>query len=111
MVIPKKHNSSYAFAQEDNVLHALVLAAKKVGLLLDTKLPDVGRTGLILEGFGVDHLHAKLIPMHGTKQATWKPIKSNNKKYFKTYEGYLSSHDYNRADDKELYALAKQLQE
>ena len=110
VVIPKEHFPSYAFDLPDPILSGLVLAAKKVAKLIDAKLPDVGRTGMILEGFGVDHLHAKLFPMHGTEKAKeWKPIKSNVDKYFDRYEGYISSHDGKRADDKELADLAKKI--
>lgn len=111
VVIPKIHYSSYAFDLENEVLSNLILAAKKVGKLLDTKLDDVGRTGLMFEGFGVDHVHAKLFPMHGTKDMEkWKPIASHQKKYFDQYEGYLSSHDCERADDEKLSKLAKKIQ-
>lgn len=112
VVITKEHNPSYAFDNSDQVLAGLVVAAKKVGTLIDSKLPDVGRTGMILEGFGVDHLHAKLFPMHGTENLKeWKPIKSNVDKYFEKYEGYLSSHDWKRADDTKLAELAKKIRE
>lgn len=66
VVIPRQHYSSYAFDLEDTVLFELVVAAKRVGLLIDRTLQRVGRTGMIFEGFGVDHVHAKLFPMHGT---------------------------------------------
>ena len=111
MVIPKKHYPSYAFDVPEKALQGLIIASKKVAKLLDVKLDDVGRTGLIFEGFGVDHLHAKLFPMHGTKMPEWKPLKSNIEKYFEKYEGYISSHDYKRADDSELYELAKKIKE
>jgi len=111
VVITKKHYPSYAFDLPDDVLAGLVAAAKKVGKLLDAKLDDVGRTGMVFEGFGVDHVHAKLFPMHGTKLAAWKPLKSNVDKYFEKYEGYISSHDYKRADDNKLAALAKKLRQ
>lgn len=110
VVVTKAHYSSYAFALPDEILTGLVLAAKKVGKLLDKKLPDVGRTGMFLEGFGVNHVHAKLFPMHGTgDMEKWQPIHSNVDKYFEKYEGYLSSHNYKRADDKKLAALAKSI--
>lgn len=110
VVITKEHNPSYAFNNTDNVLSELVLAGKKVGKLIDKRLPDVGRTGMILEGFGVDHLHAKLFPMHGTESIKeWKPIKSKVDKYFEKYEGYISSHDSKRADDKKLAELARKI--
>lgn len=110
VVITKEHLPSYAFENPDKILTDLVLATKKVGKLIDSKLPDVGRTGMILEGFGVNHLHAKLFPMHGTKQEReWQPIKSNTDKYFEKYEGYISSHDWKRANDTKLAELARRI--
>jgi len=110
VVITKKHYPSYAFDLPDKVLTNLVIAVKKVAKLLDSNLDSVGRTGMIFEGFGVDHIHAKLFPMHGTKNMEeWKPLKSNMDKFFEKYEGYISSHDYKRADDKKLEALAKKI--
>jgi hypothetical protein len=69
---------------------------------------------MIFEGFGVDHVHSKLFPMHGTADIkNWKPIESGSKmkKYFGKYEGYISSHDGERADDKKLAELAKKIRE
>lgn len=109
VVIPKAHYQSYAFDLPDDVLTDLVLAAKKVGKLLDATFEDVGRTGLIFEGFGVDHIHAKLFPMHGTVMDEWQQQKSNVDKYFERYEGYISSHDSQRADDTKLAELAQKI--
>ncbi len=112
VLITKEHYPSYAFDLPDDVLKDLIIAAKKVAKLLDKKLKDVGRTGIIFEGFGIDHVHAKLFPMHGTAgMKEWKPIKSNVDKFFDVYEGYISSHDHKRADDKRLAELAKKLRE
>ncbi len=111
VVIPKKHYSSYAFDLPDDVLKKLIVAAKKVGKLLDKKLEDVGRTALIFEGFQIDHVHAKLFPMHGTKMKQWRPISTPINKYFNKYEGYVSSNNYKRADDRVLAALAKKIRE
>ena len=111
VVVTKEHYPSYAFDLPEDVLKELVIASKKVVKLIDSKLEDVGRTGMIFEGFGVDHVHAKLFPMHGTNIKEWKPLKSNIDKYFDNYEGYISSHDYKRADDGELAKLAKKIRE
>ncbi|MEI8337859.1 MAG: HIT family protein [bacterium] len=114
VVIPKKHHSSYAFDLPDDVLLELILATKKVAKILDLKLEDVGRTAMVFEGFGVNHIHSKLFPMHGTKEkdmTEWKPIESSVDKFFEKYEGYISSHDYKRADDVKLEQLAKFLRE
>ena len=110
VVIPKQHYPSYVFAQDDAVLAELMSAAKQVGQLLDKGFEDVGRTGLIFEGFGINHLHAKLVPMHGTVGGEdFRAQSAAHDKYFNNYEGYISSHDYQRADDAELAALAARL--
>jgi histidine triad (HIT) family protein len=110
VVITKRHYPSYVFEQDDEVILGLVIAAKKTARLIDRNLDDVGRTGMIFEGFGVDHLHAKLFPMHGTRDmGDWRSIHSEVGKYFEKYEGYISSHDYKRADDVKLSELAKKI--
>lgn len=110
VVITKEHHGSYVAALPDTVATALFAAACKVARILDARLDDVGRTGVIFEGFGVDHAHAKLFPMHGTRDTSaWRPIRSNVDKFFDCYEGYLSSHDHRRANDAGLRKLAEQL--
>jgi diadenosine tetraphosphate (Ap4A) HIT family hydrolase len=111
VVIPKEHQPSYIFDVPEDVMIALMRATGKVAKLLDSKLADVGRTAVVFEGFGVDHLHAKLFPMHGTKSGTWIRRSSNVEKYFDKYEGYISSHDYERASDETLADLAKKLRQ
>ena len=110
VVIPKAHCSSYAFDQEDEVLTKLVLASKTVARILDKTLDGVARTAMVFEGYGVDHLHSKLFPMHGTGQdSEFHLIESSVDKYFDRYEGYVSSHDYNRANDEDLAELARMI--
>ena len=73
VVIPKKHFSSYAFHMPDEELAKLTVKAAIVGRLLDAAFDDVGRTAMIYEGFGINHVHAKLFPLHKTA-GEWKPI-------------------------------------
>jgi len=111
VVIPKEHHGSYAFDQDDEILKELIVATKKVAKLLDSHFDDVSRCGMFFEGFGVDHLHSKLFPMHGTGDLkNWAPIESKRiNTYFEQYPGYLSSNDSNRADDKKLAKLAEDI--
>ncbi|HSX03878.1 MAG TPA: HIT family protein [Rhabdochlamydiaceae bacterium] len=113
VVAPKIHRASYAFGLENEELVELLLAAKAVAKILDSKLEGVGRTALVLEGFGVDHVHAKLYPLPNTAHTTshWQPIISNNRQYFDQYPGYVSSNDSNRAPDEELDRIARILTE
>jgi len=109
VVITKQHYPSYLFDLPEEVMASLLLAAKKVGKLLDSKLGDVGRTAVVAEGFGVDHAHIKLFPMHGTKSGKWQEHKSKISTYFDLYPGYIASNDAGRADDTKLAELAKKL--
>ena len=114
VVIPKKHYDSYAFDNSDEVLSELVVATKKVAKILDAHFADVARCGMFFEGYGVDHLHSKLFPMHGTKQTAehWKPIEStNNNTFYRQYPGFLSSNNSSRADDTQLAQLASAVRE
>ena len=109
VVIPKKHYESYAFALPDEVLCELIKATKKVANLLDEKLDDVGRTAMVFEGYGVNHIHAKLFPMHGTKNKEWQQHISPIKTYFEKYEGYISSNDSELADSDYLEKLSQKI--
>ena len=109
VVIPKEHQPSYVFEATPAVVHALMDAARIVADKIDTAFEDVGRTGVIFEGFGVDHLHAKLFPMHGTVNDTWKEHPSTIDTYFDTYQGYISSHDGQPADDATLDAVREKI--
>lgn len=114
VVLTKEHLPSYAFDNEDKTLSDLTIATKKVAKLLDASFDDVGRTGMFYEGFGVDHLHSKLFPMHGIgKLKEWKPIESSNKMkaFFEKYPGYLPSNDSERANDEELSKLAAKIRD
>ena len=109
VVIPKAHRTSYVVDMEPQEYAALHLAARDVARLLDTAFADVARTGIMYEGYGVDHAHAKLFPMHGTAGNTghgWREVASAIDGYFDRYQGYLSSHDHARADDAWLADVA-----
>lgn len=111
VVITKDHHGSYAFEQSDQVLADLVVATKKVAQVLDNHFEDVARCGMFFEGYGVDHLHSKLFPMHGTGGVEgFEMIESTGfDKYFEKYPGYLSSNNSSRAQDDELSKLAKNI--
>ncbi|MFL1431604.1 MULTISPECIES: HIT family protein [unclassified Nocardiopsis] len=112
VVIPKAHRSSYVVDLEEGEYAALHLAAREVARLLDAAFADVARTGIMYEGYGVDHAHAKLFPMHGTVGNAgegWRAVASTATGYFERYEGYLSSHDHERADDGWLAEVAERI--
>ena len=111
VVIPKEHHGSYAFDQDDQVLKDLIVATKKTAEVLDNYFDDVSRSGMFFEGFGVDHLHSKLFPMHGTGELDkWEAIESKkNNTYYEKYPGFLSSNNSLPADNEKLAQLAEKI--
>jgi histidine triad (HIT) family protein len=108
VVVPKGHLTSYLFDQVDSDIMGIMMAAKLVSRILVEKLNDVARVGIVFEGYGVDHLHAKLFPLHGTK-GEWKAIRSNINAKYALYPGYISTHDVERESDETLSMLAERL--
>lgn len=111
VVATKAHQPSYIAAVPEDVAQKIFAAARTVAHKIDTAFEDVGRTGFILEGFGVDHLHAKLFPMHDTASDIWKQHVSKVDKVFDHYEGYISSHNGPRADDAALADIAARIRD
>jgi diadenosine tetraphosphate (Ap4A) HIT family hydrolase len=111
VVIPKAHQDSYAFGVEDHVLTDLILATKQVAQILTHYFKDAPRCGMFFEGYGIDHLHSKLFPMHGAGEfEKGKSIEvAKPTVFFERYPGYLSSHDAGRANDGELAELAAKI--
>lgn len=112
VVITKEHKPSYIFDNDKQTVDTLMAAAKTVAQKIDRAFDDVGRTGVIFEGFGVDHLHAKLYPMHGTAHTVenWENIESAKPtEFFRSYPGYLSSHDAQQEDSDTLSMIAKMI--
>lgn len=105
LIITKKHYDSYAFDMPDAAYSKIMLAAKKVGKILDKKL-KTKRTALVMEGMGVNHVHIKLYPLHDLEDK-FKETWSRQKKFFCTYEGYISTVLGPEADKMELNKLAE----
>lgn len=113
-VIPKSHFGSDVLKMPDNMLEKFIIASKKVSLILENYFEDVGRTGVIMEGTGIDHAHIKLVPMHGTenlKRGEWKQVLSEKEFWFPKYEGWISSGSGPMADFEDLKKLAKNIKE
>ena len=62
LVIPKKHDN-YLFDLNDKEYSELMLKAKEVSKILKERL-NPKRVGLVVEGFGVPHVHIHLIPIN-----------------------------------------------
>ena len=62
LVVPKKH-SDYIFDLDDGEYTELMLESKKVAKILKNRLQPK-KVGLVVEGFGVAHVHVHLIPIN-----------------------------------------------
>ncbi|MDE1851811.1 MAG: HIT domain-containing protein [Candidatus Micrarchaeota archaeon] len=109
LVIPKGHRESYAFDIDDEELKEFMMAVKRVSKQIERKL-NVGRVHMVLEGTGVNHLHAKLYPAIGTDKGFKEHIAKENV-HFDSYPGYVTTLMGPRADDNYLKELQKLLTE
>ena len=100
VVIPKKNPGDYLFSIEDEIYIGLLQATKKVAKLLE-KAFATHRVAMIFEGTGVAHVHAKLIPLHGTL-ANETDVWSKHQEFYPEYIGYLTTVEGPKLSDKEL---------
>jgi diadenosine tetraphosphate (Ap4A) HIT family hydrolase len=100
VVVPKKNEAVYVFDLTDEQIGSLMHAAKKVAKLLE-KAFNVSKVGLVFEGEGVAHVHAKLYPMHGLKNG--EAVHYNHPiTFFPEYPGYIQTGEGPRMSDEEL---------
>lgn len=62
LVIPKSH-FDYVFDLDDEFMSRIFIVAKKLSKYLKTCF-QAPRVGLVVEGFGVAHVHLHLIPIY-----------------------------------------------
>ncbi len=62
LIVPKRHIAPYFFDAEDKLYIEALLLAKKIAKAIDRALKPV-KTGLLIEGLELDHIHIKLQPL------------------------------------------------
>lgn len=110
VVIPKKNPGDYVFGLDDLEIAGLMAAAKKVANVLEKAL-DVSRVGLVFEGEGVAHVHAKLYPMHGNLKPERLQALARHQEFYPEYPGYISTVEGPRMSDEQLNELQKKIRE
>lgn len=109
LVIPRKHIQSYLFDLGPEEINGIMLAARKVSGMLEEGL-GVKRVNLVFEGLEIDHLHAKLYPVHGLKER-FESIHSRDTVSFGNYPGFVTTLHGPRAGIKDLEAVARAIRE
>ncbi|MCL5018355.1 MAG: HIT family protein [Candidatus Pacearchaeota archaeon] len=107
VVITKKHFDSDATDMPDGDYKDLMIAAKRVTKILEKKL-GVKRVAMIMEGLGVNHVHIKLYPIYGLDKK-FSEKWADNKVYFNTYEGYISTQIGPEKTIEELNKIAEKI--
>ena len=107
LVIPKKHYHSDVSLMPDKDFQELMLAAKKVVGILKKGL-NVNWVAIIIEGLGVNHVHIKLYPLHGTEKE-FQETYAKEKVFFENYKGYISTQLGPEMSIEELGKIAEEI--
>ena len=99
----KQNPGDYVFGVDDALVAEMMAAAKKVAKLLEKGL-GVSRVGIVFEGTGVPHLHAKLYPLHGTEEEL-KELAESQHEFHPKYLGHMTTVEGPKMDDAELDAI------
>lgn len=73
LVVPKGHDVEYLFDMKDDDYCKLMKVVKKISIAVDKALKPI-KTGIVVEGLEVDHVHVKLYPLMERK-----PLDLNSK--------------------------------
>lgn len=103
VVIPKVNPGDYVFSIDDEVYVGLMNAVRKVAKLLE-KAFETPRVAMVFEGTGVAHVHAKLIPLHGSL-AGETDVWSKTTEFNPLYTGHITTVEGPKMSDEELDAI------
>ncbi len=100
VLIPKYNQGDYVFSLDEKQYLDFMIATKTVAKILE-KAFETPRVALVIEGTGVAHVHAKLIPLHG-KLAGQTDVWSKDTEFNEEYRGWLTTAEGPRMSDQQL---------
>lgn len=113
VVITKQHLSSDVSRASGQVAADLFEAARHVAAKIAAAYDNVDRCAIVFEGMMIDHLHAKVIPLHHTSGMQPGPqpqTTARSHQYFEAYPGYVTTEiAAGRADESHLAAVAAKI--
>ena len=113
VVVTKEHHPSDIARADEAVVSELMRAARLVAAKIASAYDDVDRCALVFEGMMIDHLHAKVIPLHQTSGLRPDPgadTTARGGQYFEAYPGFVTTKIMNRqADEDHLAAVAAKI--
>ncbi len=113
VVIAKQHLPSDISRASSQAAAGLFEATRHVAAKIADAYDDVDRCGIVFEGMMIDHLHAKVIPLHQTADVRPGPepeTTARSHQYFEAYPGYVTTEiAAGRADESHLAAVAAKI--
>lgn len=113
VVITKECLPSDIARVQGHVAVGLFEAARQVAVKIGAAYDDVDRCAIVFEGMMIDHLHAKVIPLHrtaGVQPSPGSETTARSDQYFEAYPGYVTTEiTASRADDDHLAAVAAKI--
>jgi len=87
LVIPKKHIAPFLFDMDDEMYSKLMLVAKKMVVAVNKSIKPL-KTGILIEGLQLDHIHIKIFPLDkkGFKVIIGEQIKFSDEEFKKIAE-------------------------
>lgn len=106
VLVPRRPLTSNIFGLEEKDYQRMVLATRKVSLLLEESLGAQG-VALIFEGFEIDYAHSKLIPLLQPPSSVDGNCSARQRsaRCYHTYPGYVTSEDGPEASVEDLREL------
>ncbi len=113
VVITREHHPSDIARADAAVVCELMRAARLVAAKIASAYDDVDRCAVVFEGMMIDHLHAKVIPMHqtaGLRPGPEADTTARGDQFFEAYPGYITTKIMNRqADEDHLAAVVAKI--
>ena len=93
VVIPKQHAASDFAVVNSELIQSLMIVCQATAQKIAQAYDDVERCALVFEGTEINHLHAKIMPLHYTKESASsnQQVVDINQTYFEVYPGYITS--------------------
>ena len=110
VVITKAHYGSYFAEANEKVVAQLMRFSRKVSDQICRAYPQTSRCALIFEGYGVDHLHTKLFPLHHTNKKDFRIETPTTDRFFDKYPGYITTErSLKSTSDQDLAKIATKI--
>jgi diadenosine tetraphosphate (Ap4A) HIT family hydrolase len=104
VVLPRQHYASDIAALSQDFVNSAMDFSRQVDALA-RKVLGCSRCAYVVEGYGIDHFHIKLFPLHGAPDP-WQAVHSQVVAFSERYDGHITTADGPRWDPACMEAMA-----